>query len=63
MYISYQPNNPKKIKIVVIDHIRKLKLERGWQLKQTIDKMSEYMVELLHMLIFYFNFVKWKYIL
>lgn len=50
MYLSYQPDNPKKIKIVIVDHIRKLHLERGWQLKQTIDKMSEYMVMLRNLL-------------
>src|SRR5690606_32910535 len=38
---SFVPNDPTKYKIVVIDHIRKLKPERGWQIKQTIDKMSE----------------------
>jgi len=32
--------------IVIIDHLRKLKVERGFNLKQTIDKMCEYMVEL-----------------
>ena len=50
IYISYKPNDPKKMKIVVIDHIRKLKSERNWQMKQVIDKMSEYMVELRNLL-------------
>ena len=36
----------EKYTIVIIDHLRKLIPERGWQLKQTVDKMSEYMVEL-----------------
>lgn len=49
-YIGYVPNNPKAFKIVVIDHIRKLKPERNWQMKQTIDKMSEYMVILRNLL-------------
>lgn len=49
-YISYVPNNPDAFKIVIIDHIRKLKPERGWQMKQTIDKMSEYMVILRNLL-------------
>lgn len=36
----------EKYTIIIIDHLRKLIPERGWQLKQTVDKMSEYMVEL-----------------
>lgn len=48
--ISYVPNNPNAFKIIIIDHIRKLKPERGWQMKQTIDKMSEYMVILRNLL-------------
>lgn len=46
----YSPNNPNAFRIVIIDHIRKLKPERGWQMKQTIDKMSEYMVILRNLL-------------
>lgn len=46
----YTPNNPNAFRIVIIDHIRKLKPERGWQMKQTIDKMSEYMVVLRNLL-------------
>ena len=38
--------NTGKYTIIIVDHLRKLKLERGWLLKQTVDKMSEYMVEL-----------------
>lgn len=49
-YIGYTPNDPDVMRIVVIDHIRKLKLERNFQLKQTIDKMTEYMVELRNLL-------------
>lgn len=37
---------PERYTIIIIDHLRKLIPERGWQLKQTVDKMSEYMVEL-----------------
>lgn len=47
---SYMPHDSSKVKIVIIDHIRKLKPERGWQMKQTIDKMSEYMVILRNLL-------------
>lgn len=39
-------SNHDKYTIIIVDHLRKLKLERGWLLKQTVDKMSEYMVEL-----------------
>lgn len=35
-----------KYTIIIIDHLRKLIPEKGWQLKQTVDKMSEYMVDL-----------------
>ena len=43
---GYKPNNPKKYTIIVTDHLRKLILERGWQMKQTVDKYIEYTVEL-----------------
>lgn len=39
-------SNADRHTIVIIDHMRKLRLERGFLLKQTVDKMSEYMVEL-----------------
>lgn len=45
-WISYTPNDPNLVTIVVLDHIRKVKLERGWQIKQVIDKTSEYFVDL-----------------
>ncbi len=44
--IGYQPDDPDKITIVIIDHLRKLPPERGFTLKQTVDKMIEYCVEL-----------------
>lgn len=43
---GYHANNPEKFTIIVMDHLRKLIPERGWQMKQTVDKMLEYMVEL-----------------
>lgn len=49
-HVSYVPNNPEQYRIVVLDHIRKLIPERGFQLKQTIDKMGEYMVILRNLL-------------
>ncbi len=44
--IGYKPKNPEKFTIVVTDHVRKLKSERGYTLKQTVDKWSEYTCEL-----------------
>lgn len=44
--IGYSANNPGKYTIIVMDHLRKLILERGFQMKQNVDKMLEYMVEL-----------------
>jgi len=43
--IGYKPNNPKKYVIVVTDHLRKLLPERGFKMKETVDKFSEYAVE------------------
>ena len=42
---SWIPHNPKKMTIVILDHLRKLKSERGFSKKQTVDKMIEYQVE------------------
>lgn len=43
---GYVADHPEKYTIVIMDHLRKLIPERGWQMKQTVDKMVEYMVEL-----------------
>lgn len=40
--VGYTPNNPKKFVIVIMDHIRKPLLERGFTMKQNIDKTLEY---------------------
>jgi hypothetical protein len=40
---TYKANNDKKITLVVLDHIGKVKKERGFSKKETIDKMSEYL--------------------
>lgn len=48
--VSYTPNDSSEMVIVVIDHIRKLIPERGFNQKQTIDKMSEYLVILRNLL-------------
>ena len=44
--IGYTPNDPKEITISVLDHMYFLKKERGFQTKETIDKFSEYCVQL-----------------
>lgn len=44
--VGYVPVNPKKYTIVITDHLRKLPTERGWKLKQTVDKYMEYTVEM-----------------
>lgn len=41
---NYVPINPRKYTIVIIDHLRKLKLERNYSIKQNVDKMLEYQV-------------------
>ena len=43
---GYKPNNPEKYTIVITDHLRKMIPERGWGMKQTVDKVIEYQVEL-----------------
>lgn len=48
--VSYKPDNPDKYIIVITDHLRKMVFERGWQMKQTVDKMIEYQVELRNLL-------------
>lgn len=52
---SYKPNNPDKYVFVVTDHLRKLVPERNFTLKQTVDKFSEYSVEMKNL--FKFSFV------
>ncbi len=47
---GYKPNDPNKYTIVILDHLRKLIPERNWQMKQTVDKMLEYQVELRNLL-------------
>lgn len=47
---GYKPNNPNKFTIILLDHIRKCLPERGFTLKQTVDKMAEMFVELRNLL-------------
>ena len=39
---SYVENNPKKFTIVIVDHLRKLRKERGYNTKENMDKWLEY---------------------
>lgn len=47
---SYRSNNPEKYNIIIIDHIGLVKLERGYNKKQNLDKLSEYFVILRNLL-------------
>lgn len=40
----YEPNNPNRYWLVIIDHIALTTLERGFNTKQNIDKTSQYAV-------------------
>jgi replicative DNA helicase len=42
----YIPNNPNEYNVIVVDHIALLQFERGFTLKENLDKMSEYFVRL-----------------
>lgn len=44
--VGFKPSNPDKYTIVITDHLRKMIPERGWLMKQTVDKMIEYQVEI-----------------
>ena len=43
--VGYKPNNPNKIVINIIDHMRQLHRERGYGMKDNVDAMSSYLVE------------------
>lgn len=40
----YEPNDFNEYRLIVVDHVSLLHAERGYTLKQTIDKLSEYCV-------------------
>ena len=52
--IGYKENDSSLYTIIVIDHVRALRMERGFQMKQNIDKVSEYHVWLRNMCKFTF---------
>ncbi len=41
---DYVPNDPNLYTLIVVDHISLIKKERGFQTKDLIDKLSEYMI-------------------
>lgn len=43
---GYIPDDPNLLTVCITDHLRKLKPERGYNKKQTVDKWIEYQVEL-----------------
>lgn len=43
---KYTPHDPNRFWIIFIDHIALMKQERGFNTKQNIDKMSQYLVQL-----------------
>ena len=43
---GYRPNNDSLYTIIITDHMRKLKRERGFSMKDNMDKWIEYQVEL-----------------
>lgn len=47
--VGYEFNNPDQYVLVIMDHISLQKLERGFSLKENIDKYSEYCVFLRNM--------------
>ena len=46
MLVGYNPNNPKEFIMIIFDTIRKIPRERGFSMKENIDKMIEYSVEI-----------------
>jgi hypothetical protein len=40
----YEPNDPKEYVVVITDHVSLLESERGFTLRETINKFSEYMM-------------------
>jgi len=43
---GYRPRNPELYTIVITDHMRRLNFERGFKMKENIDKWVEYQCEL-----------------
>jgi replicative DNA helicase len=46
VFDKYEANDPNQYVIIVIDHISLMKRERGFNVKDNVDKMSEYLIPL-----------------
>lgn len=44
--IGYKPTNPNITVIIITDHVRKCKRERNYSMKENVDKLFEYQIEL-----------------
>lgn len=44
MFDYYIPNNPEEYVFIIVDHVSLLDSERGMTLRETINKLSEYMI-------------------
>ena len=47
VFDSYTPDDPNHYKIVIVDHMSLIDSERGYRLKDSMDKLSEYFVKYL----------------
>ncbi len=56
--VKYIPNNSEEYNIAVIDHIALMKMERGFSLKENLDKLSEYAVSCRNMFKMTFIFLQ-----
>ena len=52
--VGYKENNPHKFTVVITDHIRKWRKERGFTLKENMDKWLEYTTTLRNLCFFTF---------
>lgn len=43
---GYKPDDPEKMVIFILDHARRLQRQQGFSMKENIDKMSSYEVEM-----------------
>lgn len=53
--VGYTPNDPDEIVIIILDTIRKVRRERGFTAKETVDKTIEYITEIRNL--FKYSFV------
>lgn len=47
VFDNYEPDDPNLYKIVIVDHMSLIEVERGYTMKNTVDKLSEYFVKYL----------------